>query len=84
MEYMSKEYVGKYVFMYLDGNTKTKTKEMFGLTKEMAIPNFVILYISTNKIKHTPSSFPYCDIFINKFLKKHSGEKYGVADSSTH
>lgn len=78
MEYLSKEYVGKYVFMYMDGNTKTKTKEMFGLTKDMNIPNFVVLYIRSNKIKHTPNSFAYCDIFIHKFLKKHSGDKYGV------
>lgn len=80
IEHLSKEYVGKYVFMYLDGNTKTKTKELFGLTKEMNIPNFVVLYIRSNKIKHTPSSFPYCDLFIHKFLRKHSGDKYGTND----
>jgi len=78
MEYLSKEYIGKYVFMYMDGNTKTKTKEMFGLTKDMQTPNFVILYIKTNKIKKTPSTFAYCDVFVHKFLKKHSGDKYGV------
>lgn len=51
MESLSKDYIGKFVFMYMDGNTKTKTKEMFGLTKEMPIPNFAIVYVRTNKIK---------------------------------
>lgn len=80
IESISKDYVGKFVFMYMDGNTKTKTKEMFGLTKDMPIPNFVIVYVRTNKIKKTPTPFAYCDIFINKFLRKHSGDKYGISD----
>jgi len=31
---LSTKYLGYYVFLYIDGNTKTKTKEMFGLKKE--------------------------------------------------
>ena len=31
---ISKDYVGKYVFMYMDGNYKTKSKEGLGLKKE--------------------------------------------------
>lgn len=79
LEVLSKDYVGKYVFMYLDGNTKTKTKEIFGLKKDTQIPNFTIMYISSNKFKNTPQSFPYSDIFIKKFLDKHlrSNTKYG-------
>lgn len=84
IEYLSKEFIGKYVFMYLDGNTKTKTKEMFGLKKEMPIPNFNIIYISTNKFKTTPESFPYCDIFIKKFLYKHLGSKYSMDMDLAH
>lgn len=76
IEMIAKDYVGKYVFMYLDGNTKTKTKEMFGLKKDMQTPNFVIMYISSNKFKNTPESFAYCDIFIHKFLNKNLGTKY--------
>lgn len=76
IEQLSKDYVGKYVFMYMDGNTKTKTKEMFGLKKNMQIPNFNIIYISSNKFKSTPETFAYCDIFIHKFLNKHLGSKY--------
>jgi hypothetical protein len=31
---MSKKYVAKYVFMFMDGNTRSKSKEYLGLTKE--------------------------------------------------
>jgi hypothetical protein len=31
---ISQDYVGKYVFMYMDGNSKTKSKESLGLKKE--------------------------------------------------
>jgi hypothetical protein len=31
---ISKDYVGKFVFMYMDGNSKTKSKEGLGLKKE--------------------------------------------------
>jgi hypothetical protein len=31
---VSKRYTGRYVFMYMDGNTKSKSKEQLGLTKE--------------------------------------------------
>lgn len=31
---LSKRYIGKYVFMFMDGNTKNKSKEQLGLTKE--------------------------------------------------
>lgn len=31
---ISKKYVGKYVFMYIDGNTKSQSKELLGLKKE--------------------------------------------------
>ncbi len=78
IEYLSQDYIGKYVFMYLDGNTKTKTKEMFGLKKDMNIPNFTVIYLSSNKFKSTPESFAYCDIFIKKFLNKHLGAKYSL------
>ena len=31
---LSKRYIGKYVFMFMDGNTKNKSKEQLGLTSE--------------------------------------------------
>ena len=31
---LSQKYLGYYVFIYMDGNTKTKSKEVFGLTKD--------------------------------------------------
>ena len=31
---ISKDYVGKYVFMFMDGNSRTKSKESLGLKKE--------------------------------------------------
>ena len=31
---LSKRYIGKYVFMFMDGNTKNKSKEQLGLTKD--------------------------------------------------
>jgi hypothetical protein len=31
---VSRRYTGRYVFMYMDGNTKSKSKEQLGLTKE--------------------------------------------------
>lgn len=31
---LSKRYIGKYVFMFMDGNTKNKSKEQLGLSKE--------------------------------------------------
>ena len=31
---LADKYNGHYVFVYIDGNTRTKTKEVFGLTKD--------------------------------------------------
>lgn len=31
---LSEKYLGYYVLLYMDGNTKTKAKEVFGLKKE--------------------------------------------------
>jgi hypothetical protein len=31
---LSEKYLGYYVFLYMDGNTKTKAKEVFGLKKD--------------------------------------------------
>jgi len=31
---ISKRYIGKYVFMFMDGNTKNKSKEQVGLHKD--------------------------------------------------
>ena len=31
---LSKRYIGKYVFMYMDGNTKSKAKQELGLQKD--------------------------------------------------
>lgn len=81
MEYLSKEYIGKVVFMFMDGNTKTKAKEVLGLKKDMPIPNFVLNYLQVNKQKHAPETFPFCDKFIKKFLARHlTGHTKGYLD----
>ena len=35
LEHLSSDFIGKYVFMFIDGNTKTQSKQKLGLKKDM-------------------------------------------------
>lgn len=47
---LSRDYDTKYVFMYMDGNARSKTKENLGLDKNTNIPTLVIHFLTENKI----------------------------------
>lgn len=67
---IAKDYVGKYVFMFMDGNSRTVSKEALGLKKEAPIPTVVINYIQSNKQKQMPYDKPYNDHEIHRLLQE--------------
>ena len=68
---LSKDYDTKYVFMYMDGNARSKTKENFGLDKTANIPTLVIHYLTDNKIFKFNHEKEFNDKNIRNFLNEH-------------
>lgn len=68
---LSKDYDTKFVFMYMDGNARSKTKENFGLDKTAIIPTLVIHYLADNKIFKFNHEKVFNDKNIRNFLNEH-------------
>lgn len=68
MNEMSMHYNKKYVFMYMDGGARSKTKEDLGLDKEAKVPTIVINYLSSNKKRKYPIDKPFNEANIKIFL----------------
>lgn len=52
---LSKSYDKKFVFMYMDGNAKSQTKESLGLYPKGEIPTLVVHFLSENKMFNFPN-----------------------------
>ena len=79
---LSKSYDKKFVFMYMDGNAKSQTKESLGLNPQGEIPTLVVHFLSENKMFNFPNEEKeFTDQNIRNFLDGILSKKYNNQES---